>query len=244
MLAKVAATLDSVADGRLILGLGCGWHEAEYKAFDYPFDHRVGRFEEIVSAVRALLHGERVTVAGTWVQLKDAVILPPPGPCRSDPDRFERPADAPDHGEIRGRLARRRGSGHRTRIFDRGARRCSRRCGRRPDLDPIEIFAGIDATNDEVPTIRTCRSTPRPCRRPRRRWSEEGVDHVRVRVHPGTQANFEIALGGHPARSSDRGRRPALRSGSKDPRRLTPRVSWLLALVPRAFVRPACREEC
>ena len=53
MLAKIAATLDSVARGRLILGLGCGWHEPEYRAFGYPFDHRVGRFEEIVHGAAA-----------------------------------------------------------------------------------------------------------------------------------------------------------------------------------------------
>src|SRR5215207_1399695 len=78
MLAKIAATLDSIADGRLILGLGCGWHEPEYVAFGYPFDHRVARFEEAVGAVRALLDGERVTTEGTWWNLDNAVILPPP----------------------------------------------------------------------------------------------------------------------------------------------------------------------
>jgi alkanesulfonate monooxygenase SsuD/methylene tetrahydromethanopterin reductase-like flavin-dependent oxidoreductase (luciferase family) len=44
--AKMAATLQEVANGRLILGLGCGWHEPEYTAFGFPFDHRVSRFEE------------------------------------------------------------------------------------------------------------------------------------------------------------------------------------------------------
>ena len=84
MLAKIAATLDSVARGRLILGLGCGWHEPEYRSFGYPFDHRVGRFEEIVTALRPLLDGERVSLAGTWTQLDDAVILPKPrGASRS-----------------------------------------------------------------------------------------------------------------------------------------------------------------
>src|SRR5215211_5007896 len=78
MLAKLAATLDLVADGRLILGLGCGWHEAEYASFGYPFDHRVGRFEEVVAAVRPLLRRERVTVDGRWTQLDDAVLLPKP----------------------------------------------------------------------------------------------------------------------------------------------------------------------
>ena len=46
LMAKMAATLDSISSGRLILGLGAGWHEPEYTAFGYPFDHRVGRFEE------------------------------------------------------------------------------------------------------------------------------------------------------------------------------------------------------
>jgi alkanesulfonate monooxygenase SsuD/methylene tetrahydromethanopterin reductase-like flavin-dependent oxidoreductase (luciferase family) len=46
LLAKMAATTDLIAGGRLILGVGCGWHEPEYRAFGFPFDHRVGRFEE------------------------------------------------------------------------------------------------------------------------------------------------------------------------------------------------------
>ena len=40
LLAKMAATFDEVSTGRLILGLGAGWHEPEFKAFGYPFDHR------------------------------------------------------------------------------------------------------------------------------------------------------------------------------------------------------------
>ena len=44
--AKMAATLDDLSGGRVILGLGSGWHEPEYEAFGYPFDHRVGRFAE------------------------------------------------------------------------------------------------------------------------------------------------------------------------------------------------------
>jgi probable F420-dependent oxidoreductase len=78
LLAKTAATVDLIAGGRLVLGLGCGWHEPEYRAFGYPFDHRVGRFEETLRVVRALLDGERVTFKGAWVAVEDAVLLPPP----------------------------------------------------------------------------------------------------------------------------------------------------------------------
>jgi probable F420-dependent oxidoreductase len=76
--AKMAATLDEVSNGRLILGLGTGWHEPEYLAFGYPFDHRVGRFEEALGIILPLLHGERVTAAGRWHQVEDAVLIPPP----------------------------------------------------------------------------------------------------------------------------------------------------------------------
>jgi alkanesulfonate monooxygenase SsuD/methylene tetrahydromethanopterin reductase-like flavin-dependent oxidoreductase (luciferase family) len=76
LVAKMAATLNEVAGGRLILGLGCGWHEPEYDAFGYPFDHRVGRFEAALEVIVRLLRGERVTVEGEWVHLSDAVLLP------------------------------------------------------------------------------------------------------------------------------------------------------------------------
>src|SRR3990172_3288947 len=46
MLAKKAAAIDEISGGRLILGLGAGWNEPEYRAFGFPFDHRVERFEE------------------------------------------------------------------------------------------------------------------------------------------------------------------------------------------------------
>jgi len=78
LLAKMAATADDVAGGRLILGLGCGWHEPEYQAFGYPFDHRVGRFEEALRIIVPLIRGERVTFNGQWSAVEDAVLLPPP----------------------------------------------------------------------------------------------------------------------------------------------------------------------
>jgi alkanesulfonate monooxygenase SsuD/methylene tetrahydromethanopterin reductase-like flavin-dependent oxidoreductase (luciferase family) len=77
LLAKMAATADEVAGGRLILGLGCGWYETEYDAFGYPFDHRVGRFEEALRIIVPLIRGERVTVRGEWTSVDDAVLLPP-----------------------------------------------------------------------------------------------------------------------------------------------------------------------
>ena len=76
--AKMAATLDEISAGRLVLGVGCGWHEAEYSAFGYPFDHRVGRFEEWLEIVRRLLAGERFTFRGEYHHVDDVVLDPAP----------------------------------------------------------------------------------------------------------------------------------------------------------------------
>jgi alkanesulfonate monooxygenase SsuD/methylene tetrahydromethanopterin reductase-like flavin-dependent oxidoreductase (luciferase family) len=78
LMAKMAATLDDLSGGRVILGLGCGWHEPEYEAFGFPFDHRVGRFEEDLEVVTRLLRGEEVTFSGRWSNYDRAKLLPPP----------------------------------------------------------------------------------------------------------------------------------------------------------------------
>ena len=80
LLAKMAATLDHISAGRLILGVGCGWHEPEYEAFGFPFDHRVGRFEEALSIITGLIREGRADLDGRWVQARDAVLLPPARP--------------------------------------------------------------------------------------------------------------------------------------------------------------------
>jgi len=80
LLAKMAATLDHVSDGRLILGIGCGWHDPEYDAFGYPTDHKVGRFEEALTVIRGLVREGRADLDGRWVKATDAVLLPPARP--------------------------------------------------------------------------------------------------------------------------------------------------------------------
>lgn len=78
LMAKMATTLDDLSGGRVILGLGSGWHDPEFEAFGYPTDHKVGRFAEDLEIATRLLRGERVTFEGQWRSVADAALVPPP----------------------------------------------------------------------------------------------------------------------------------------------------------------------
>ena len=76
LLAKMADTVDEISDGRLILGLGAGWHEPEYRAFGYPFDHRASRFAEAIQIIHGLLRAGRSDFSGTYYQIEDCELRP------------------------------------------------------------------------------------------------------------------------------------------------------------------------
>jgi alkanesulfonate monooxygenase SsuD/methylene tetrahydromethanopterin reductase-like flavin-dependent oxidoreductase (luciferase family) len=76
LLAKMADTVDEISNGRLILGIGAGWHEPEYLAFGYPFDHRVGRFEEAIAIVHGLLRDGHVDYEGRFYRARDSELRP------------------------------------------------------------------------------------------------------------------------------------------------------------------------
>jgi alkanesulfonate monooxygenase SsuD/methylene tetrahydromethanopterin reductase-like flavin-dependent oxidoreductase (luciferase family) len=78
VLAKMAASVDEVSGGRLVLGVGAGSNPMDHMAFGLPTDRLVSRFEEAFEIIRRLLAGERVTYAGRYFHTDDAVLLPPP----------------------------------------------------------------------------------------------------------------------------------------------------------------------
>ncbi len=76
LLAKIVATVDEVSGGRLVLGLGAGWHEPEYLAFGFPFDNRVSRFAEAIAIIHGLLRHGRVDFEGEYYTAKDCELRP------------------------------------------------------------------------------------------------------------------------------------------------------------------------
>ena len=65
--AVFAKQIDAIKEnsgGRIIVGLGAGWHEPEYAAFGLPYERRVSRFEEAFTIIRALLHDGAIDFRG------------------------------------------------------------------------------------------------------------------------------------------------------------------------------------
>jgi probable F420-dependent oxidoreductase len=76
LLAKMADTVEEISGGRLILGLGAGWNEPEYRAFGYPFDNRVARFEESLTIISGLLRNGHIDFEGRFYQARDCELRP------------------------------------------------------------------------------------------------------------------------------------------------------------------------
>ncbi len=77
VLANMAATLDQISNGRAILGTGAAWNQTEHRAYGIDLGtpgERSRRFAEGAKIVRALLDGERITYAGKYYTLKNAVL--------------------------------------------------------------------------------------------------------------------------------------------------------------------------
>ncbi|MGE0385371.1 MAG: LLM class F420-dependent oxidoreductase [Gammaproteobacteria bacterium] len=98
LVAKQAATLDVLVNGRLRLGIGTGWNEVEYEALGMPFADRGQRIEEQVEVMRALWTSPAVTFKGRQHTITDAGIKPLPVQ-RPIPIWFGGGSDRPHFGQ-------------------------------------------------------------------------------------------------------------------------------------------------
>jgi alkanesulfonate monooxygenase SsuD/methylene tetrahydromethanopterin reductase-like flavin-dependent oxidoreductase (luciferase family) len=84
LIAKMADTVDEISNGRLILGLGAGWHEPEYRSFGFTYEERVGRFFESFTIIHTLLRESRIDFAGKYFTMRECELRPrgprPEGP--------------------------------------------------------------------------------------------------------------------------------------------------------------------
>lgn len=79
LLAKMATTVDIVTGGRLILGIGAGWFEAEHEAYGFPFDTdkiRAERLDEALQVITKLWTEDHPSFDGKYYSLKNAPFAP------------------------------------------------------------------------------------------------------------------------------------------------------------------------
>jgi len=189
LLAKMAATADEVAGGRLILGLGCGWHEPEYEAFGYPFDHRVGRFEEALGIIVPLIHGDRVTFDGQWSAVHEAAILPPARPTL--------PILVAATGERMLRLTARHADAWQTAWFGRPDERYrTRRAAflaacEAEGRDPATLDITVGVAVDETPDPNALPYDAAAIADALGAWAAEGIDHLQLGLTSTTPATVD-----------------------------------------------------
>lgn len=81
LLAKMAATVDNISRGRLIMGIGAGWYKEELRAYGYQnqlLGERFGRLEEGIQILKLMWSGKTTNFSGKYYRVKDAVCNPAP----------------------------------------------------------------------------------------------------------------------------------------------------------------------
>ncbi len=208
--AKMADTIDEISGGRLILGLGAGWHEPEYTAFGYPFDHRASRFEEAFTIIRSLLRDGHFDFSGAYYRARDCDLRPrgprPQGPplmigtkgprmlriaapyvdswnsdWTSKPSALPPMRDAVD--------AACRDVGRDPATLERTAGLLIDLPGRDPNRSGRKSVAG--ATEPSTKPDPPATGSPEELAELLRGYAREGITHVQVWLDPSTLAGFE-----------------------------------------------------
>ncbi len=81
VLAKMAAQVDIISGGRLVLGIGSAWQQNEHEAYGIPFytvGSRLRRLEEAVQVIRGLFEDDRTDFDGKFYQITNAPLAPKP----------------------------------------------------------------------------------------------------------------------------------------------------------------------
>lgn len=199
LLAKMAATADEVSAGRIILGIGTGWHEPEFDALGLGFDHRFSRFEEALAIICGLLRDGQVDVQGRWSSAAAAELLPR-GPREEGP-----PILIAARGPRMLHLTAEHADAWNAAWFGRPTRYFQRRdellaacdeVGRDPDT--LAFTAGVriadpatesDGQLDPHAAL-DLRSIP-AITEGLAEWAELGVDHLICSLEPGTRQSFD-----------------------------------------------------
>jgi alkanesulfonate monooxygenase SsuD/methylene tetrahydromethanopterin reductase-like flavin-dependent oxidoreductase (luciferase family) len=204
LLAKMADTVDEISGGRLILGLGAGYHEPEFTAFGYPYDHRGSRFEEALTIITALLCEGQIDFTGSYYHARDCELRPrgprsggPPilvaGGLPAGPRMLRLGAERADLWNdwlVWGRSWPDAVPPLRQRMDEECAAVGRDPAGLERTLTIQVSFGGEeseDGANKEQPLSGTPEALAKACRG----FAREGISHLQLVLSPGTEASLE-----------------------------------------------------
>jgi alkanesulfonate monooxygenase SsuD/methylene tetrahydromethanopterin reductase-like flavin-dependent oxidoreductase (luciferase family) len=196
LLAWMANTLDEVSGGRLVLGLGCGWHEAEFRAFGFEFERRVTLFEDSLEIIVPLLREGSVDYDGRLA--RGNADLSPRGPRPAGPPILIS-AKRPRMMSLAARWADRFNTvwyGRPAEAFFEDRRNLERACaavGR--DSAEIEMSVGVHVVGelmaDDMSGSDTLAGPPERIAEALAEWRDLGVGEVMCRIDPATPPMVE-----------------------------------------------------
>jgi len=204
LLAKMADTVDEISGGRLILGLGAGYHEPEFRAFGFPYDDRASRFEEAVTIIAGLLRTGACDFVGAHHTVRDCELRPrgprPGGPpimiATSNPAGVARPRMhrvLVEHADLwNGWLAFWRSWPDAVPPLRETVDAACRAAGRDPDTlgrtaSPLVVFPGLDP-GPQRPGVDPLVGTPAELAAAFAGFAREGIAHLQVQLDPNTPA--------------------------------------------------------
>jgi len=199
MIAWQANALDEVSGGRFVLGLGAGWHQPEFSAFGFEFEHRVSLFSDSLEVIAPLLRTGRVDYDGKYAI--GHATLTPRGPRPGGPplmiaafgprmmkltaqwaDRYNTAWYGLPDEEFRGEMAK--------------LRAACETLGRDPS--EIEVSVGLTVLNDETAATRSgdqyVKGPAEALAESLDVWRREGVTEVMCRPEPQTAEMYEMIV--------------------------------------------------
>ena len=189
LLAKMAETLDEVSGGRVILGLGAGWNEAEFDAYGFPFTDRFDRFEDSLRIICSMVRTGVSSHDGRAVRTRSA-RLAPRGP-RPDGLEIMCGAGAPRMLRLAAELADHWNGGMRSVAEAEPLLRALDDACRAAGRDPASITRSVEALvrtlpapDGAVPEDRELRGTPLEIAAALRAYATLGIDHLQVQLRP------------------------------------------------------------
>jgi alkanesulfonate monooxygenase SsuD/methylene tetrahydromethanopterin reductase-like flavin-dependent oxidoreductase (luciferase family) len=196
LLAWMATTFEEISGGRLVLGLGAGWHEPEFRAFDFEFERRVTYFEDTLEIVVPLLRDGRADHDGRL--LKGHAELRPRGPREGGPPILLA-GTRPRMMSLIARWADRFNTvwyGLPDASFQRDRANLRQACadqGR--DASEIEVTVGVQVLGQLMAEAQNSANSltgpPEKLAESLNVWREEGVDEVMCRIDPATPQMVE-----------------------------------------------------